>query len=204
MKLIVISSPHAVANEVQHINALFDAGLEILHLRKPQDSISHVASLLSGIKPDNLPKIALHQHHQLASDFNIKRLHYPVKARLISRLAEREDLKRRGFSLSTSVHGIDELKKLQQFDYVFLGPVFESISKPGYRTTQDFKSLINLKNIPFEVVALGGIMPKHLNDLADMGFNGAAALGGIWQQNTPPINCFKLYQQQQIFKSIKQ
>ena len=77
MKLIVISNPISISSEAQIINNLFNEGLRYFHLRKPNESMENIERLLAQIHPSFYPNIALHQHHQLASKFGIKRLHFP-------------------------------------------------------------------------------------------------------------------------------
>jgi thiamine-phosphate pyrophosphorylase len=130
--LHVISNPTPVANEASLINQLFDEGLRVFHLRKPESSLEEMALLLQAINPCHYPKIALHQHHSLAGDFGMGRLHYTEAAR---KSASQETLskQRAEYILSTSVHSLADYQSLAEyFDYAFLGPVFNSISKPGY------------------------------------------------------------------------
>ena len=45
----------------------------------------------------------------------------------------------KGFTVSTSTHNIDEVKQSQNYcDYVFVSPIFDSISKSGYLANKDF------------------------------------------------------------------
>ncbi len=81
------------------------------------------------------------------------------------------------------MHSIEQLDQSENFDYVTLSPIFDSISKPGY------KSAFNLENISRyirgkKVVALGGVTPDKFPALRDAGFFGAAMLGHFWQQKT--------------------
>src|SRR5687768_14398114 len=81
MTLIVASDSALRKNEAAVINALFDEGLEVFHLRKPFTSAEETEQLLQQIDNTQVSKIALHQHHQLANMFGIKRLHYPEAKR---------------------------------------------------------------------------------------------------------------------------
>ena len=40
--LIVISNPTPIAHEAKYINALFDEGLELLHIRKPEATVDDI------------------------------------------------------------------------------------------------------------------------------------------------------------------
>ena len=74
--LIVISNATAVANEARYINAIFDEGLEVLHIRKPEASVDDIRELLEKINSKYYNQIALHQHHEIASEYGIKRWHF--------------------------------------------------------------------------------------------------------------------------------
>lgn len=180
MELIVISSPTAVANEGKIINTLFQAGLKCFHIRKPESDIQTVRQLLNEISPEYYVHISLHQFHEITPDYDIKKLHYTEASRI--RLTEQKLRSKLddSFILSTSIHDISILQKLVNFDYVFYGPVFNSISKQGYRATlaTDFKlKKINTKP---NVIALGGIELSNLHHIKKMGFDGAAVLGTLW------------------------
>jgi thiamine-phosphate pyrophosphorylase len=98
----------------------------------------------------------------------------------------------KGFILSTSIHDITQLPELKHFDYAFYGPVFDSISKPGYQSklSADFK--LDKTDIKPKVIALGGIQIANLTMNKPMGFDGAAVLGIVWNE---PNKAVKHYNQ---------
>jgi hypothetical protein len=69
------------------------------------------------------------------------------------------------------------------WDYLVLGPVFDSISKPGY-TARQFDS------IPPNAIGIGGIQPANAGKVKQMGFRGAALLGAIWQEPSLAVEVF--------------
>ena len=71
---------------------------------------------------------------------------------------------------------MEELEFASDYDYVTLSPIFDSISKQGYKSA--FK-LMELKNKikGKKVVALGGVTPDKFSYLKSIGFKGAALLG---------------------------
>ena len=193
--LVVISYPTTVADEANSINALFDEGLEILHLRKPGVAVDDLCALIEKINPQYHHQIALHQNHEIADGFGINRLHYTVAGR--NELSEEKlmQLKWTNTILSTSIHQLEEYQNLAPwFDYTFYGPVFNSISKQGYSSTipDDFIFPVRL-NHP-NVIAIGGIDPTNIQKALDMQFYGVAALGTIWQKPGESIQQFKALQ----------
>ncbi len=201
MKLIVISSPTAVKKEASLINDLFDAGLSIFHLRKPNSTGLEIATILKDIKPQYFSRISLHQHHQLAGNYPIIRLHFPEKERLRTADLKVEELIANGFILSTSIHTQVDYEHLNNhFDYSFIGPVFDSLSKKEYLASkEEFKQVEN-KNV--KRIALGGICDENYRKVAEMNFDGAAILGAIWNEPIDAIKKFIKIQevQQQIIQ----
>ena len=195
--LVVISYPTGVADEATIMNNLFDAGLEILHVRKPYVSMDEIKLLLQKIKPQYYHRISLHQCHELADDFGIKRLHYTETNRKEMSTEMLIKLKAEKYILSTSIHQVQEYNKLFNiFDYTFFGPVFNSISKEGYTAvvTDDF--IFPVQKNHSKVVAIGGICAENIKKVKQMQFNGAAALGTIWQNQHKSILEFKALQKE--------
>lgn len=184
MHLVVISNPVAVPDEHTLINSMFDAGLKRFHLRKPGDTLGEVRRLIQHIEPMYYSGIALHQYHEMAEEFGMKRLHFKEESRSLK--AHRSLLKTKGYSLSTSVHSLSDLHSMEEFDYVFFSPVFDSISKPGYSAVigQNFKLD---KSIAANVIALGGLNRQNINQVKAMGFAGAAVLGAVWNDPSKAI-----------------
>lgn len=88
--------------------------------------------------------------------------------------------------ISRSSHSIKELAADTSSDYVFLSPIFDSISKSGYMSgfSKNELSEASTDGVIGEcTVALGGITPERLPYLSDLGFGGAAFLGYIWHGN---------------------
>ncbi len=201
--VIVISSPTPITNEASLINQLFDEGLSVFHLRKPESSSQELVLLLQEIKPEHYSKIALHSHHYLAKSFGINRLHYTE--------ASRKQLTETDFSvneniLSTSIHSIDSFNNLSEhFSYAFLSPVFDSISKPDYEAQQF--DLSAKQKTDAKLIALGGINESNCSVAFDRGFDGIALLGSVWN-NEAPIKKFsqiaqKFAEARQIKRVIK-
>ncbi|RAV99014.1 thiamine phosphate synthase [Pseudochryseolinea flava] len=189
MKLIVISNPTSIPNEVAIINALLDEGLEIFHVRKPGLNMKDTIDFLLGIKTEHREKLVMHDHHSIASKIGTKRIHFSGEKRMYTPEHDLKQWRSKNYTLSTSVHSVEEYSELSpHFHYTFLGPVFESISKPGYKPMHAF-DLPEKRNT--QIFAIGGITPDKLNDAALSKFDGATLLGTIWQD---PDNAIKTFQ----------
>lgn len=181
----MVTLPDYFEGEGQLINALFAAGLELLHLRKPENSEQKFRKLMMEIKPEHYPAISIHQHHELAEEFSIRRLHFTGPHRMLMEDTDLDELHLQGFCLSSSIHDLDELQNLYGFDYVFFGPVFNSISKIGYHSmvNDDFVLPPHAVNI----FAIGGVEKDRLKKLKEMHFDGAAVLGTLWHMHLSPL-----------------
>ena len=60
--VIVISQPENSENEVSRINDLFDAGMQIFHIRKPKATQQEVRLILEGIRPEYRNRIVLNKY----------------------------------------------------------------------------------------------------------------------------------------------
>ena len=175
MKLITITQPAFFEGEAEAITSLFDAGLEILHLRKPGASYEDMEQLLNRLPPEYLKRIVTHEHFQLASFRNLKGIH----------LNGRNPTAPAGFTghISRSCHSLEEVAKYKATcDYVFLSPIYDSISKEGYPSAYTTDSLQKARQagiIDAKVMALGGVTAAHFPEISSLGFGGAGIQADI-------------------------
>ncbi|MGY0040749.1 thiamine phosphate synthase [Pedobacter sp. NJ-S-72] len=153
---------------------------------------------MKEINPVYYPAISIHQHHELADMFLIKRLHYPEKLWEITGEQKRIELFTRGFHLSRSIHEWGPPTDTAFLDYVFFGPVFNSISKEGYQSIVDKDFYLSDVPAGLKVFALGGITADLFPALKRMNFDGAAVLGALWNH---PSNALEEFEK--MLKSIK-
>lgn len=197
--MILITNPVFIENEINIINLLFEEGLALLHIRKPDFSELETAQFIHQIKMDFRSNLVLHSHHNLAEDFGINRIHFSEKERkdnLDSPAGFTKPYSYKNESKSTSTHSIEDFNSLEKgFDYAFLSPVFKSISKENYFPEKDlFTALKSRTNYKTKVIALGGIDSQNIQETLEKGFNDVALLGSIWNRENP-IKQFKLCQQ---------
>ena len=188
--MIVLTNQIPITNEIDTIHSLFENGLELLHIRKPDFSETEMNVFLSEIKSDFRQQLVLHSHHQLASAAGIDRIHFTEKARIETSEKSLKIWQKNGFSLSTSVHQMIDFEEISSvFAYAFFGPVFESISKPKYVSNLDFKKeLEHRKNNKTALLAVGGITADKIKTALEYGFDDVALLGTLWNSNHPIEN----------------
>lgn len=178
MKLIVITSPQFIGGEASYITSMLRKGIDLVHLRKPESLPHDCAKLLDAIPDELHRRIVIHYHHCLCTDYNLGGIH-------ISPYHMSQALPRYGGTVSRSCHSIDEIASFKSsYDYLFLSPIFNSISKQGYHGAFSASQLQEAQQkgiIDNKVVALGGITANNLSIVKQLGFGGAALLGDVWQ-----------------------
>lgn len=189
--MIVITNPSAFKDEIGSINSLFEEGLSLLHIRKPDFSEFEMAQFVHQIKLEFRSKLVLHSHHQLADDFGIDRIHFSEKERKTIRVNNVESK-----IISTATHSVKDFNSLSSdYEYAFLSPVYASISKENYfPKTNLLEDIKQRTNFDSKMVALGGIHSGNIEVTLQNGFDNIALLGTIWN-NDHPTKQFKLCQQ---------
>ena len=111
MRIVVITPPHAVPREAATIRLLLDAGIDRVHIRKPEASREELCALLEAIPEPLRPRLSLHDGHCLAIQYGIGGVH----------LNARNPLPPEGFRgvVSRSCHSLDELAA----DYASMRPM---------------------------------------------------------------------------------
>lgn len=188
MKLIIITRPEYFEGETDLVNALFAEGMPRLHLRKPKASQQEMADWIGQVEPAFRSRIVLHDHHDLTREFHLGGIH------LNSRHPEPPDWLTDcpWLTVSRSCHSLAEVQQylvtqstsgMPIYDYLFLSPIFDSISKEGYGATFTQTELTAAREdglLSDRVFALGGISLDRLPTVRNLGFAGAAILGDLW------------------------
>lgn len=153
-------------------------GIELFfHLRKPAASLSDMKLFLDKLSAKLRPQCILHQHLQLANDYGLAGIHRNTKNG-----NEFSDARRDGQIASFAAHTLSELSAQQTYDYYWLSPIFDSISKQGYQSNFSETELHSyLQASEKKVIALGGITDRNAAQCIAMGFAGVAVLGWFWQ-----------------------
>lgn len=181
MKLILITTPTYFVEEDKIITKLFEEGLDILHLRKPETAPIYAERLLTLIPEKYRKRIVVHGHFYLKEEYKLKGIH----------LNQRNPMPPMDYSghLSTSCHSLEEIKlQKKKFDYMFLSPIYDSISKPDYNSVfspEQIRKAAKEGIIDKKVIALGGINEQNILEIKDYGFGGAAIIGGLWNKFDP-------------------
>ncbi len=178
MNWIVITSPSFFDGEVNEIKRLVDEGVDTIHLRKPDSDIRDCRRILDSLSNVCLSRIVLHDHFSLCEEYGLKGVHLNRRNPLIP-------VGHKG-SVSRSCHSLEEVRQFSdKSDYVFLSPIFNSISKEGYNSAfshAQLKEAAERGIINNKVIALGGVSLSNIPIVRSLGFGGVACLGDIWSR----------------------
>jgi thiamine-phosphate pyrophosphorylase len=197
MKLAVISPPGVRDDELATVRALFDAGLERFHLRKPGWNEEQLARWLLELPESFHHKVFLHTHHALARRVAVGGLHFRDSLDCIAPVTLRS-----GMGHSRACHDAACLSAaLGKFHAVFVAPIFPSLSKPGHGPLPDLeleriRSVLARSNESRKqtiAFALGGVTEARLLVCRNWGFDGVALLGAVWDAPNP-VAAFRAFQ----------
>lgn len=172
-KTIVITPENIVTDEASRIAMMLQSGaVWRVHIRHPRAQIDDVDGVLSQLPKQLYNRIALHDFYELSDKYSGVGVH--LNARNIGVSIPKNVL------VSKSCHSVAEVCQ-SQCDYVTLSPIFDSISKIGYRSAFDLNDeRLHASLIAKPVFALGGVKPEYFKQLKSAGFAGAAMLGYVW------------------------
>jgi thiamine-phosphate pyrophosphorylase len=167
--------------EKQKIISLLQTNkVEYFHIRKPEFDFKQISLWLEDLPLAIRKRLCLHDCTELAKEFQIGGVHlnnrnnYEIPSNFTGRI-------------SRSCHSFSELEKWKsKCDYLFLSPIYNSISKENYKsrfTKNELKKASEKGIIDQKVFALSGVEPKNFSELKEIGFGGAAIMGSIWQNN---------------------
>lgn len=190
--IIVMSDTKDLENEHQIINELFENGLEIFHVRKPKYSTQEMRTYIEKINKKFRNRVVIHSHHELCISLKLRGIHLTERHRKKNFfrswiLMQWIKFKRPDIAVTASYHSPNSLLKHNPgYTYIFLSPIFDSISKIGYKNTFNDDSLeAALKKTNFNVIALGGVDYTKLEKVRSFGFKGCALVGSIWHTANP-------------------
>ena len=170
--LVAITLPDFYEGEADDIAAKLAGGFDRVHIRKPAASLGDIRKLLNGVPEALHGKLSLHDGHELQAEFPLVRRHFTSR----NAIADPTGV------YSASIHSLEETEKWPEADYLLLSPIYDSISKPGYRSRFSLRELTGDPRLS-RIIALGGITSRRLEELRQAGFRGAAMLGSAGWKN---------------------
>jgi thiamine-phosphate pyrophosphorylase len=181
----LISSPEDFAGEHDYVQKILEQDRVMFHLRKPRKDLVEMERWLMALPFELIAKVIVHGHPNLLDSLELRGIHYNHYHPIPTVLPTEPVMK--GFS----AHSLEEIKSLKKLDYCFLSPIFESISKIGYRGTFNLNTLgaelkeIKDQNPQMKIIALSGIQEENVAWVKELGFDGVAVLGRVWNDPDP-------------------
>ena len=160
---------------------LVEAGWSRVHLRFPEASEKVVEQLIKAIPSPLWPRMSVHDFHALA-------IKYGCGIHLTNRHPALDVMPDSGITISKSCHSVEEVLSVDanEADYVTISPIFDSISKCGYKSagfsSNDYR---RMQSTGLRLIALGGITPSSVLNLPPDIFAGFATLGSLPWNSTP-------------------
>lgn len=176
MKLIIMTSPTYFVEEDKILETLFEEGMEMLHLNKPDSSPVYAERLLSLLPEEYHKKIVVHDNYYLKNEYGLAGIH----------LDEADAEAPQGYKgkISRTCRSLEELKSAKkQSKYVFLRDVFDSISDANGKASFSYDQLKEASHrglIDKHVYALGGVRLENIKVLKELGFGGAVICNDLW------------------------
>lgn len=176
MKLILLTSPEFFVEEDKILSTLFEEGLDILHLRKPDSEPVYCERLLSLLPEQYLKRIVVHDHFYLKDEFDLLGIH----------LSRRHPDKPANYNgpITRTCYSLDEVEQCKaDSQYICLRSVFDSISEPENKASFTSDELLNATRtglIDKKVIAEGGVTLDNIDNIRQLGFGGVAIRGDLW------------------------
>lgn len=190
MKLILLSPTERKDSEIPFLINMFEQGLPTYHLRKTKFSTRELKKFITEIPEKYHRRIVLHTHHELAVKFNLKgvylsRSHKKRKLRTWWRMKWLKFRKNK-LEVSATFKSIEDIiNHPSHFDYVFLSPVFDSISGNFQSGFSEYNLKPAVQKSKYKVIARGGVSTDTINKANELGFSGLAFYSVIWKSRNP-------------------
>ena len=176
MKLILLTCPEFFVEEDKILTTLFEEGLDILHLRKPNSEPVFCERLLSLMPEEYRSKIVVHDHFYLRDEFGLLGIHLS-KRHPQAPASYKGPITRTCYDLQSVV----EQKPLSE--YVLLRNIFDSISESENKasfTPDELRTAARAGIIDRNVIAEGGVSLDNIEQVREWGFGGVAIRGDLW------------------------
>lgn len=184
MKLVLLTKPTFFVEEDKILTALFEEGLDNLHLYKPEASPIYYERLLSLLPDDYYRNITVHEHYYLKNEYGLAGIHIDS-----SNAPLPEGYKGNYSRTCDEIGSLKTAKKKSR--YVFLKNVFGSDAPCG-RPLFTAEMLSGAHRgapswspaglIDRHVYAMGGVNADNIRIAKELGFGGVVIRGDLWNR----------------------
>ena len=172
----------ALIDEPSKINDLANAGVRSFQLRVKDAGVATVASLVldaSERARESGARLFVNDHWKVCCDLQDGTVDGVHLGQDDLRKADLKTIHSRGLAIGVTANGWAEAAKALAVGpaYVSYGPVFPTRSKETTRRTVGVSRLELLCNgLPIPALAIGGITPERVGEVAQAGVSGIAAI----------------------------
>lgn len=167
MKLVVMTKSTFFVEEDKILAALFDTGLECLHINKPGSSPMYAERLLTLLPEDTYRYIYVHDHYYLKNEYDLGGIHIDDPDMEVPQ----------GYrgKLGRTCNELERLKELKRkSNFVFL--------RQDNATDKELQEASRHGLIDKKVYALGGITLSSIGRARDLGFGGVVVCSDLWNR----------------------
>ncbi|MCR5078174.1 MAG: thiamine phosphate synthase [Prevotella sp.] len=179
MKLVIMTKSTFFVEEDKILSALFEEGLDNLHISKADASPLYLERLLSLLPSEYHRKITVHQHFHMKEQYALAGIHLDEGSMPVPQ----------GYRgcVGRTCDDVMQLKGMRrQSDYVFL----KNISQPREQGGQEERvvSSLELEEVSRQgllgrhVYAMGGVTLGDFPRLRDLGFGGVVVRSDLWDR----------------------
>lgn len=186
-KLIVITSRKIIKQSLESfVKEILESGCKAVLLREKDLIEKEYEELLKKILPifkDYNAYLIVHKFINIAAKYYL-----PLHLTGDQSISNAREILGKEAIIGKSCHSFEEAlnAEKQGASYVFLGPVFDSISKEGYKSRISLDYLEKAcKNLNIPVYAIGGIEPSNVKLCLNAGCHGVAVLGYVSLSEKP-------------------
>lgn len=178
MKLLLLSSPDFFVEEDKILTTLFEEGLDVLHLRKPNSEPVYCERLLTLLPHEHHKRIIVNDHFYLKDEFELRGIH----------LSKRNPTMPSGYNgiVTRTCYSLEDLAATKkESKYVILRDIFDSNSDDKNKSLYTHEQLRDASRkglIDKHVMAQTGITLENIKEIKDLGFGGAVVCSEIWNR----------------------
>lgn len=188
-KLYVITDSTCLKDKslLDVVAQVVEAGASVIQLRDKKASdqalIKTAKELLKITRPKNVPLI-INDRIQVAIGSGADGIHLGQDD---ASLSDAQKILGENFIFGRSTHSREQAlqAELEGFDYIGVGPVFSTPTKPTYEPVGLELIKFAAKNIKIPFVAIGGIDASNISQVLSMGAKKVAVVRAVMAANNP-------------------